>query len=79
MIVVGVLFPALGTQPYLKANVAGRFWLDGLFYLSLATACFWVYRMKGLRWLAASLVAMQELVIFCASFVAGMRVRGDWL
>jgi hypothetical protein len=79
MIAVGVVFPAFGTWPQPKPNVVGRILLDGLFDLSLAFAVFWVYRMKRLRWLAASLIAVQQLVVFCASFVAGMRVRGDWL
>jgi hypothetical protein len=48
--VVAVLFPAASTvRPHLKENVMGHRLLDGLFYLSLATSAFWVWRMRGLR------------------------------
>jgi hypothetical protein len=40
---------------------------------------FWVYKMKGLRWFAVSLVGLLEVIILSASFVAGMSVSGDWL
>jgi hypothetical protein len=35
--------------------------------------------MKGLRWLAVSLVILQETLIWGALFVAGMLVSGDWI
>jgi hypothetical protein len=73
MILVAVLFPAASPWPHPKANLVGTIWLGALFDLSLVTAGFWVYRMKGLRWFATSLMAVQQLLIFCASFVAGTR------
>jgi hypothetical protein len=78
-IVVGLLFPANGVMPKPVPSAVGRWWLDALWYLSLAVGCFWVYRMKGLRWFAASLVALQEILLVGAYFVAGMSVTGDWL
>ncbi len=78
-ITVGVLFPAGGIMPKPVPNVAGRWCLDALWYLSLVMGCVWVYRMKGLRWFAGSLVALQEILVFCAGFMAGMSVSGDWL
>jgi hypothetical protein len=35
--------------------------------------------MKGFRWYATSLMALMELPIIGALFVAGMSVTGDWL
>jgi len=78
-ITVGVLFPAGGVMPRLIPNVTGRWCLQALWYLSLAMGCFWVYRMRGVRWIAASLVALQEILILCAGFIVGMSVSGDWL
>jgi len=80
MVAVGVLFPAVSSvRPNLKENVMGHRLLDGLFYLSLATSAFWVWRMRGLRWLAASLLLLQQVILIGAGFVAGMSVSGDWL
>jgi hypothetical protein len=48
-------------------------------YLSILLGGFWVYRMKGTRWFAFSLVAVLEVILLGAFFVAGMAVSGDWL
>jgi hypothetical protein len=75
-----VLFPAASSvRPDLKQNVMGHRLLDGLFYLSVATSAFWVWRMRGLRWLAVSLLVLQQVILIGAGFVAGMSVSGDWL
>ncbi len=79
MIAIGVRYPALSGMPYPRENPTGSHILDALFYLSLATAAFWIYRMKGLRWLSASLLLLQELILVSAGFIAGMAVSGDWL
>jgi hypothetical protein len=67
--------PAGGVQP----NRLGEHLLDALTIASLIVGAFWVYYMKGLRWLGLSLVILQETVIWGAFFVAGMSVSGDWL
>ena len=79
IIAVSVLFPAESVRPHTAENVTGHRLLDGLFYLSLATSIFWVWRMKGLRWLAATLLLLQQILTIGAGFVAGMSVSGDWL
>jgi hypothetical protein len=79
MVAVGALFPAVSVRPDLKENIMGHRLLDGLFYFSLATSAFWVWRMRGLRWLAASLLLLQQVMLIAAGFVAGMSVSGDWL
>jgi hypothetical protein len=80
-IAVGVLYPAVSTSPFdrYRSNSHGEHILDALTLLSLGMASFWVYRMKGLRWLACSLVALQEVAIWGALFIAGMSVSGDWV
>jgi len=77
-ITVGVIFPASGVMPNPVPNVAGQWFLWSLWYLSLATGCLWVYRMKKLCWFAASLVVLQEILVLSARAIAGMRVSGEW-
>jgi VanZ family protein len=60
-------------------NPTGDHLLDVLLYTSLATACFWIYRMKGVRWLAVGLVVFQETILYGALFIAGMAISGDWI
>jgi hypothetical protein len=79
IVAVGVMFPAVSGPPYPNENLMGERLLDGLFCLSLATSAFWLWRMKGLRWLSASLLVLQQLVLVAAGFIAGMSVSGDWL
>lgn len=79
IIAVGVLLPAVSSWPHPKENAIGNRVLDALFYLSIVTGALWIYRMKGLRWLSASLVALQQVILVGAGFVAGMSVSGDWL
>jgi ABC-type uncharacterized transport system fused permease/ATPase subunit len=80
VISIGVLYPANGpsylhpTTNSVANNVCGFLGL-----LSLALAAFWVYRMKGFRWFAVSLVTILEMILFGAFFVAGMAITGDWL
>jgi hypothetical protein len=57
IVAIGVLFPAVSGWPYPKENPMGKRLLDALFYLSLATSALWLYRMKRLRRLSASLLA----------------------
>jgi hypothetical protein len=35
--------------------------------------------MKGLRWLSASLLVLQQVMLIGAGLVAGMSASGDWL
>jgi len=35
--------------------------------------------MKGIRWLAFCVLAIQEVFVFGAMFMAGMSISGDWL
>jgi hypothetical protein len=79
MVAVGVLFPAVSGRPHPQGNVIGERLLDGLFYSSLATSGLWLWRMKGLRWLPASLLVLQQVMLIGAGLVAGMSVSGDWL
>ena len=62
-----------------RPNPAGETYLDVALYGSLASCAFWIWRMKGFRWSAAMLMAMLEVPVFGALFVAGMSVSGDWL
>jgi hypothetical protein len=78
VISIGVLYPASSPSFYHMSSTAVR--ATGLLgWLSLALAAFWVYRMKGIRWFAFSVVAMLEIILMGAFFVSGMAVSGDWL
>jgi hypothetical protein len=80
-IAVGASFPASSTSPLepRRPNLLGEHILDALTLLSLGMALFWIYRMKGLRWLATSLVILEEVLVWGALFIAGMSVSGDWI
>jgi hypothetical protein len=68
-----------GHSPYPRENQIGTVCLDILWCASFASCAFWVWRMKGFRWFAISLMALLELPILGAILVAGMSVSGDWL
>jgi hypothetical protein len=80
-IAIGAAFQANIHPPSepMQPSRLGEHLLEVLTIASLIAGAFWVYYMKGLRWLAVSLVILQEAVIWGAFFVAGMSVRGDWL
>jgi hypothetical protein len=48
IVAVGVLLPST-SGPSPQVNSVGEHWLDIMSYASLATGCFWVYKMKGIR------------------------------
>jgi hypothetical protein len=78
-IYLGVLFenPHPGTAyPIARSAIRG---LGILWYGSFASCAFWIWRMKGFRWFASSLMVLVEMPIVGALFVAGMSVTGDWL
>ena len=78
LISIGVLFPGSGPSFYHAVSTATR--VHGLLgWLSLALAAFWVYRMKGFRWFAVSVVMLLEVILMGAFVVTGMAVTGDWL
>jgi hypothetical protein len=78
VISLGVLYPASGPSFYHAESTASR--ACGLLsWLSLVTAAFWVYRMKGFRWFGFGVVAVLQMILMGAFFVAGMAVSGDWL
>jgi hypothetical protein len=78
VISLGVLYPASGASFFHGESTASRAYeLMGL--LSILLGAFWVYRMKGFRWFAFSLVAVLQVILAGAFFIAGMAVSGDWL
>jgi hypothetical protein len=80
MVAVGVLYGYDDDpKPTLKVNPFGVPMIDILFWLSLALGLFWIYRMKGVRWFAFSLIALQQAFLFGALVVANMSITGSWL
>ena len=78
VISLGVLCPASGPSAFHGESTASRAYeLMGL--LSILLGAFWVYRMRGFRWFAFSLVAVLQIILMGAFFIAGMAVSGDWL
>lgn len=67
------------TKPFPKENAVADWSINILVFLSLLLIIFWVYRMKGLRWFAFCVLAIQEVFVFGAMFMAGMSISGDWL
>ena len=52
---------------------------EAIFFMSLASCAFWVWRMKRFRWFALSLMIFSEVFVLGALFVADMSITGDWL
>jgi hypothetical protein len=79
VIFIGVTYPAAGS-PYagrpLVIHRRAEEALDILFYGSLVSCAFWIWRMKGFRWFAASLMVAMECPIIGVLFIAGMSVTG---
>jgi hypothetical protein len=80
-IAVGVLWANPITNPTVPhhADPFAVRYLDAVTYGSLVSCGFWIWRMKGFRWYATSLMAMGELVTCGALLVAGMSIAGDWI
>ena len=75
--VVGWIDPGMVPRP--KPN-AVLVWVDnGLFIAFILLGIFWVYRMKGLRWFALSIVLIQLWILMGVGFMTGMALSGDWL
>ena len=66
-------------RPVHEPNRMALLYTDVLSWASVVLAVFWVWRMKGLRWLAFSLVMLEELLLFGAIATAGMAISGAWL
>lgn len=79
IIFIGTLYPAEGEPSARIIHPGADKALEVLFYSSLVSCAFWIWRMKGFRWFAASLMAAIECPIVGALFIAGMSVTGDWL
>jgi hypothetical protein len=80
-IAVGVHWavPLTGPPSTRFPNRAGVRYLDAVMYSSFASCVFWIWRMKGFRWFAGSLMVLMEVPVLGALFVGGMSVTGDWL
>lgn len=81
-----LLFPALitvGVMGAISHLATPKPWavrsLDALLIVSLLLAAYCIWRAKGLRWFAGSLMLLQFWVLLGASFIADMSVTGDWL
>jgi hypothetical protein len=79
IIAVGVFYPSATSWPNPQPNRIGDLWLNVLFCGSVGMGAFWIYKMKGLRWFAASLVVLLQVILTGAGFIAGMSVSGEWL
>lgn len=69
----------VNTVPLHTPNRTASSYADVLWWMSLALAAFWVWRMKGLRWLAFGLITLQQTLLSGAFLVAGMAISGRWL
>jgi len=78
---VGIVWANPITNPTVAhtANPVASLFLKGVLYGSLLSCVFWIWRARGFRWYATSLLALAELPVLGALFVAGMSISGDWL
>jgi hypothetical protein len=78
VISLGILYPASGPSFYHPESAAS--WASEILgLLSLVSAGFWAYRMRGFRWFGISFVVVLQVILVGAFFVAGMSISGDWL
>jgi hypothetical protein len=52
---------------------------DFLMLISLGAGAYWTFRLKGLRWFAASITLLQLGLLVGANIIAGMALTGDWI
>lgn len=82
VIAIGVIYaasPRRPIDPLPRINPVAEGALDAITCVSLALGVFWVWRLKGVRWIAFFFVALQLLFLYGALFLAGMSVSGDWI
>jgi hypothetical protein len=81
VIAAGVVWANPVTNPTVPHHAieTGRWSLDLLWYASLGSCAWWIWRMRGFRWFATSLMLLAEVPVFCGLFIAGMSIAGDWL
>jgi hypothetical protein len=81
VIAAGVMWANPVTNPTVPHHAieTGRRSLDLLWYASIASCAWWIWRMRGFRWFATSLMLFAEVPVFCGLFIAWMSVAGDWL
>ena len=79
--VVGVLYRVApdSTKVLPTENGVANWSINFLALLSFLSIFLWVYRMKGIRWFAFCVLAIQELFVYAAMFTAGMWINRDWL
>ena len=83
--VAAIAVGAFGANPITNPTIphdpipAAKYCLDIVTYGSIASCGFWIWRMRGFRWYAASLLLLAEVITWGALFIAAMSVSGDWL
>jgi hypothetical protein len=80
-IAVGVFGANPNSKPALPhpPNPTAVFCLYVVVSSSIVSCGFWIWRMKGFRWFAASLMVLSQTMTCGAFVVADMAVSGDWL
>ena len=75
MLVLGVVYFYDGQSPVNQTAESG---IGFLLLSSLPVATFWVYQMKGTRWFAFFLMAVQQLIIATTWLVSWWAITGLW-
>jgi len=75
----GSNFLLTGPPSAIEQNDFGTLLLKVLLYASFVSCAFWIYQMRVSLWFAVRLLALFEVPVLAAAFVAGMSVTGDWL
>jgi hypothetical protein len=57
----------------------GLLLLQVLWYGSWASCIFWIWHMRGIRWIAAFAMLGMQLLVAGSLFMAGMSISGDWI
>lgn len=78
VIAVAVLGGVNFVPPH-EVNKLASLCASTLWWTSLILAVLWIWRMKGIRWTAVSLVALQQFLVLGAFITADMAISGSWL
>jgi hypothetical protein len=80
LLAVGVVWAVDTSQvPREQSHISAAWTVNGIFIASAVFGIYLIYRMKNVRWFAASMILISLWLLFWAGFIATMALNGDWL
>jgi len=86
LFILAILLGVMGEEPHagmMRAGYLPQSYAEAgnqaILWCSFASCAFWIWRMKGFRSFAGSLMVLVEVPVLGAIFLAGMLITGDSL